>query len=297
MDNQKAGIVNALAAFFCWGIGLTISLKFLGRYEDPVSAMSIRIFWAFGLVFFIQLFRGKIAVILRLFNPKIFITMVGAASAISINWFVFIYAIQIHQLSQAALGYYILPLIGVLTGMVLFKEKLNRKQLFAIFLAGLGILWSIYVTGNIPLISLAVAFSFTFYGVIKRNIQFEPLSGLLLETLIMAAFTPVVYYFFRVFDLYKIMPSEIGAYLPAAFVAIFTILPLFFFARAVKMINYSLYSVLSWLVPSIQFVLSVFFWREEFDMNKLITFAFIWVALAIYGYSLFENKKAEHSNG
>ncbi len=293
MDNQRVGILNSFGVFFSFGLFLPISLKALGQYDAPISAMSIRIFWVFAIVFIVQTIRGKLNVILSLFNLKTLLLMLGAALSMSVVWFSFIYAIQIHQLNQAALGYYILPLIGVLAGVVFYQEKLNKKQLFALFLGAVGILWSLYVTGSVPIISLGMALGFTAYGMIKRNIQIEPLSGLLLETMLMAVFAPLIYYIMGQFELFAIMPSAIEGYLPAFFVAMFTILPLFFFARAIQQIDFSLYMVLSWLTPTIQFLASVIIWHEDVNADKLITFAFIWAALAIYGYSLFEGKKAK----
>lgn len=293
MKNQKLGILNAFGAFLTWGLCLPTALKALGGYEQPLSEMAVRIFWSFGLIVIIQLVRGKLGIITQLLNPRIFIAQFSAAALVSVNWFVFIYAIQIHQLNQAALGYYILPLIGVLVGMVVYKEKLNNKQKFAILLATIGIGYTIYVTGSVPIISLSVALSFTFYSMIKKNTHFDAFSGLYLETFLMSLTLPLVYFAFGVFDQVKIVPSDIGGYLPAFFVGVFTIAPLYFFAHAIRLMDFSLYSVLSWFVPTIQFITSVFFWHEPFDTHKLITFIFIWTALAIYGYSLFEGKKAD----
>lgn len=293
MKNQKLGILNAFGAFLTWGLCLPTALKALGGYEQSLSAMSVRIFWSFGLMVIIQLFRGKLGIITQLLNPHIFIVQFGAAALVSVNWFVFIYAIQIHQLNQAALGYYILPLIGVVVGMLVYKEKLNNKQKFAILLACIGIGYTIYATGSIPIISLSVALSFTFYSMIKKKARFDAFSGLYLETFLMCIFLPIIYLVFGIFANVKIAPSLIGGYPAAFFVGLFTITPLFFFAHAIRLLDFSLYSVLSWFVPTIQFITSVFFWHEPFDISKLISFIFIWTALAIYGYSLFEGKKAD----
>ncbi|MFV0320804.1 MAG: EamA family transporter [Alphaproteobacteria bacterium] len=293
MKNQKLGILNAFGAFLTWGLCLPSALKALGGYEQPLSAMSVRIFWSFGVIFIIQLVRGQLGIITQLLKPRIFLPQFCAAFLVSINWFVFIYAIQIRQLNQAALGYYILPLIGVLVGMLVYKEKLNNKQKFAILLATMGIGYTIFATGTIPIISLSVALSFTFYSMIKKNTRFDAFSGLYLETFLMCLFLPLFYFIFGIFDQVKIVPSAIAGYPAAFFVGLFTIAPLFFFAQAIKLMDFSLYSVLSWFVPTIQFITSVFFWHEPFDASKLVTFIFIWTALAIYGYSLFEGKKAD----
>ncbi|MFV0431378.1 MAG: EamA family transporter [Alphaproteobacteria bacterium] len=293
MNNQQVGLLSSIVAFLMWGLVLPSATRVLSYVESPLSVMSIRVFFAFFVVLLVQIFRNKLSVIKRLFNLRILALQFISAALIGINWFTFIYAVKVDQLNQAALGYYIMPLLGITLGMVFFKERLSLLQVIAIALAVMGILWSIFVAGSLPLISMSVALSFALYGFVKRAIPLDAFSGLFLEILLMIVFVPLLYYIFNVSDMFKILPDSSAIYWAAASVGLFTVLPLFFSGIAYKTIDYSVYSVLFWSVPSMQFITSVFFWHEHFDANKLITFIFIWMALCLYGYSIFKGKKAK----
>jgi chloramphenicol-sensitive protein RarD len=208
----------------------------------------------------------------------------GTATLISINWLVYVWAVNSGYIIETSLGYFINPLISVLLGVVLLRERLRPWQWVPIGLAAIGVLQLTFNYGAPPWIALALAFSFAGYGLLKKTAPLGSLHGLTLETglLLLPALGFLVY-------------SELngaGAFLhaPAAnpwsdtlivCSGLLTIAPLLLFASAAPHIPLTLMGILQYIAPTLQFLLGVLLYNEPFDQHRLMGFAFVWSALLI----------------
>ena len=280
-SESATGAACAVGAFLIWGLS-PVYFKTL----RPIPAFEIlmhRMLWSFLFLMPIVVIVGrwqefKAAVTTRL----TLLILSGTTLLVSTNWFVFIWAINSDRILQASLGYYINPLINVLLGLLLLKERLRPAQKIAVGLAGIGVLFMTVRLGMLPWISLYLAFTFAFYGLIRKVAPVNALVGLTVETLLL--FLPAL--------LYLIYLNESGA---AAFLhintrtdallmcaALVTALPLLLFTIGARRIHFSTIGILQYIAPSSTFLLAVFVYHEPFEQTQLITFVLIWAALGIY---------------
>lgn len=298
LDNQGLGVLSALGAYILWGV-LPLYWKLLSHIPAG-EILANRVIWSLLLMIVILLFSGKLGSFLKELK-KIFSTkkqlllMFLAAFFISINWFTFIWAVANERLIETSLGYYINPLISVVLGMFIFKEKLTRGQIISFVMAAVGVLILVIYTGGIPIISLTLAFSFAFYGAIKKLIQVDALTGLAVETLMV---TPIALLYLTFVHtsisdaLYLQSLTSFGLLIGSGAA---TAIPLLLFAIGARRIPLSMIGFLQYLAPTIMLFIGIFLFSEPFSEIQLIAFSFIWVALAIYSFTMSKlYKRLQH---
>lgn len=289
LDNQGLGVLAALGAYILWGV-LPLYWKLLSHIPAG-EILANRVIWSLLLMIVILLFSGKLGIFLKklkmIFSTKKqLLLMFLAALFISINWFTFIWAVANERLIETSLGYYINPLISVVLGIFIFKEKLTRGQIISFVMATVGVLILVIYTGGIPIISLTLAFSFAFYGAIKKMIQVDALTGLAVETLMV---TPVALLYLTFVHtsisdaLYFQSLTSFGLLIGSGAA---TAIPLLLFAIGAKRIPLSMIGFLQYLAPTIMLFIGIFLFSEPFSGIQLIAFSFIWVALAIYSFTM-----------
>ncbi len=289
MQDKHIGLLSSGGTILFWGFLLPIVTHNLIQSENAFSVLFMRIFWALVFMISFQIIRKKLQNIF-LFDVKT-IAILGLAAALSMsNWLIFIYSLQIEKMSDSALGYFIMPILNIGLAYLIFGEKLNKLQYVALCFASLGVGWAIYSHGQLPFIALGVALTFGFYGVLKKQVQINVFSGMLIELSFMLVYAIILALVLKNKDMLYVMQPSLSHNILPILIGICSIMPLIFFAVAVKKLPYSLVSVLQWFVPSFQFFLSIFIWKEDFDISKLITFIFIWIGLGFYGYSLLRLK-------
>jgi chloramphenicol-sensitive protein RarD len=198
------------------------------------------------------------------------------------NWGVFIWAVAHDELLQASLGYFINPLINVLLGFVFLRERLRRLQAVSVVLAGVGVAYLIGVYGQVPWIALILAFSFGFYGLLRKTSRADPLVGLGVETTLLAPLA-IAFLFFedaRGVGVFLNVSWHLDVLLASA--GVITAVPLLWFVAAAKRLRYTTIGFIQYLAPTGQFLLAVIAYGEPFTRDQLIAFAFIWAALALY---------------
>jgi len=288
MSTKKQGIINAVVAYVLWGI-YPLYWRMLQEIR-PTEILVNRMIWSFmtlllviiGLRLFTTL---KNTVIDILKDKKKLTLLILAAALISLNWFVFTFAIVTERIIQASLGYYINPILNILIGVVVLKEKLNKYQGIAAILVACAVLYLTLSYGSFPWISLVLAFTFGCYGMVKKFIPVDPFFSLFLET---ALIFPVATFFFGFWlangssAFLQQNTSIILLLMGAGFI---TISPLFFFARAIKQLPLSLLGFLQYIGPSINMVIAIFMLDEIFTREHLITFCLIWVACLLFSTS------------
>ncbi|WP_071460390.1 EamA family transporter RarD [Bacillus massilinigeriensis] len=290
---QQKGIFYAAFSYLLWGI-LPIYWKFLGDVSAD-EILANRVFWSF---FFMLGFLG-IAGRFRIFtdtlkgftqNRKQLAALAAASVIISINWFIYIWAVNTGQMIQASLGYYINPLVSVLLGIVFFKEKLSKAQVLSFFLAAVGVLIMTSSYGKFPWISLTLAFSFGLYGLAKKKIKMESSVGLALETMVVMPIAAVymAILFFRGDS--SLVAGSIAETLLLIGAGAVTAVPLLYFAKGAQSIPLSMLGFLQYIAPTLTLLLGVFIYGEVFTPTHIYAFSFIWAALALYTFS--RTKKA-----
>lgn len=275
------GIASAVGAFLIWGLS-PIFFKWL-KAVPPFEILMHRMVWSFVFLMPLILFLGHWnAFKSALMNRRTMGILLGTTLLVSVNWFLFIWAINNNQILQTSLGYYINPLINVLLGRIFLKERLRRPQIIAVCIAAAGVGYLTFQFGRIPWISLTLAFTFGFYGLIRKTAPVGALEGLALETLLMSG--PALAYlcylnaagggaFFR-------MGPRIDFLLMGT--ALVTALPLLLFTEGARRIFFSTVGILQYIAPSSTFLLAVFVYGEPFSTAKLWTFILIWTALVLY---------------
>jgi len=281
-DNYKKGVFLTLSCYIIWGFFPIYWYPLTGM--DPLQLMAQRIGWALLFIALLLCFRKDDRNLLKeaLTNRRVIITFMGSSMFLFMNWSIYLYAISSHQVLEASLGYYMNPLISVLLGMLLFKEKLTKAQAIAIVIAALGILWLAFLGGKIPFIALLLAISFGLYGAIKKIASLPPLPGLFLETLFMLPFT--IIYLSMMYQQEALVFSELP---PLALTILLlsgaaTTTPLLLFAKGAKYIPLSIVGILQYVSPTLQFLSGLLIFGESFSFERLIGFIIVWISVAIY---------------
>jgi chloramphenicol-sensitive protein RarD len=279
------GFFFALAACLFWGI-LPLFLKPLA-HVPAVEVLAHRIVWSVPLAGLILVALGRTADLGATFrSPRTLAMAALTAALITVNWGVYVWAIVTDRAVEAALGYYINPLVNVVLACFLLGERLSRPQLAAIALAAVAVVILTVDAGGLPWASLTLAVSFAFYGYFKKTLPIGPSQGFFLEVLIL--FVPAVLYIVWLqargeghFLLSQ--PADMGW---LAFTGVTTAVPLILYAYGARLLRYSTIGIMFYIAPTIVFLLAVFVFHEPFSMMKAAAFALIWIALAIYTWSM-----------
>lgn len=277
----KQGVLFALAAYSFWGFA-PVYFK-LVKQVPAFEILAHRIVWAFVLVLILIIAMRRMDRILPIVrSPKLVLRLTIATLLLGGNWFLFIWAINNNHLLDASLGYYINPLLNVAIGMAVFGEKMRRLQLVAIALAVCGVAIQIVSYGSVPWIALALASSFAIYGAIRKRLPVDSISGLWLETTLLAPF--MLAYLLVVADSSATDMTQNSVTLNLLLVAagLVTTIPLLCFTAAAQRIRYSTLGFFQYIAPSLMFILAVAVYGEPLAKSKLMTFVIIWFALALY---------------
>ena len=290
-DSSKGGIPLGLAAYAIWGF-MPLYFKLLASVQ-PTEIVAHRIIWSLLLLGLLAtLWRRWGAIRAALATGKVLTTLIVTACLIAVNWLVYIYAIVSGHVLEGSLGYYLNPLVNVLFGVLLLKERLTRAQVFACLLAGAGVAVMAAGAGSGLWISLTLALSFASYGFLRKVAPVDALEGLWVETLILAPLS-------LVWVLYLMGQGTAGFGHQAWSIDLFlilggavTALPLLLFTAAAKRLPYSTLGFLQYIAPSLQFLLAVLVFHEPFGQVQALCFAAIWVALAIFSVEAIRTARA-----
>ena len=207
------------------------------------------------------------------------------------NWGIYIWAVANHRVVEASMGYFLTPLLNVLAGVVVFREKLNRLNIAAILFAAAGVAYYVITTATVPWVGIAVGVSFAAYGLMRKQMKTNAVPGLLVEILLLLPFTLALLLWqqFRgeAMFLHYAWDTDLLLILGGPI----TIIPLAFFTAGTRMLPMTTVGILFYVTPSLQFLSGVLLLGESFNVNKLVGFIGIWIGLAIFSYSLLTSKK------
>ncbi|MCP5078127.1 MAG: EamA family transporter RarD, partial [Psychromonas sp.] len=216
--------------------------------------------------------------------PKKLLLLLVSTLLISTNWMVFIWSINNERMLDASLGYFINPIINVLLGLIFLNESLSRIKWVAVALAFIGVLVQIFALGTLPWVSLVLPTSFAFYGLVRKKIKVEALTGLFIETLLVAPIA--IYYLVKIAssEYANMVDNSLSLNLWLMFAGVATALPLIFFGQAALRLKLSTLGFFQYLAPSLLFLFAVAFYGEQLTLSKTITFLFIWAGIALFAF-------------
>lgn len=277
----RRGYLLGILAYGLWGL-FPLYFKVL-EHHDPLLIVTQRAIWSalFGaLVLLLWKHPGWWRELLA--HPRRIAVLAASGLLIACNWLLYVWAVNNQQMVAASLGYYINPLVNVLLGLLLLREKLRPLQWLAVGLAALGVVLQVLMLGELPWVSLSLALSFASYGLLRKRAPVAALPGLVVET-------------------WLLLPLAVGWLLLSAagsqqaaglwtdpdilwLIATgpVTLIPLLCFNAAARRLPYSTLGFLQYIVPTLILLFAVQLYGEPFPPNKLIAFAFIWAGLAVY---------------
>lgn len=282
----QIGIGYALLAFSAWGF-IPIYWKLLNTVPS-MEILTHRMVWSVFFLLGLLAVQKRLGEFRELFHsPKYIFMLLGTATLLGANWFVYIYGVNTNQVIETSLGYFISPLLVILLGAVFLRERLNIWQVVAVGFAALGVLNFIWNFGSLPWIALSLAFTFSFYGLFRKMIPVKPLVGLLMETALLTPLAVVLIAFWEIDG-----TGHFGTTWMTDFLlfggGVVTSLPLLWFINAGKSLRYSTIGFIQYLTPSIQLLIGVYLYHEPFTPTHSITFGLIWAGLVIFSInSLF----------
>lgn len=283
------GYVYGVSAFLIWGLVLPIYMKALS-HVPPLEIVAHRILWAMPFALLVLAQSGQLRGIGRILTPRILGLMTLTAALISVNWGTYVIAIISGHGVEAALGYYINPLINVLLAAVFLGERPNRPQALAIALAALGVLILTVKAGGLPWVSLVLATSFGFYGLIRKTVSVSAAEGFFLEIAIL--FVPALLLAGWVAGTGQSHFASNGwETLLLIGAGAVTAIPLILYAAAARLLRFTTIGLLQYLAPTFIALTAVFVFGEPFGLWQGVAFAFIWVALSIYTWSMLAARR------
>ncbi|WP_394252936.1 EamA family transporter RarD [Vibrio profundi] len=293
-QRTRQGILLAIGAYTMWGIA-PIYFKSLSEVS-PLEILSHRVVWSFFLLaFLLHIGRSWRNVRDTLTSKKKMTYLVSTSLLVGANWLIFIWAVNANHMLDASLGYYINPLINVLLGMLFLGERLRKLQWFAVGLAAVGVLVQLIAFGSVPIVAIGLAFSFGFYGLLRKKVGLEAQTGLFIETLVMlpAAMVYLLFIADSATSSFANNPMQLNLLLVAA--GVITTLPLLCFTGAATRLKLSTLGFFQYIGPSLMFLLAVLIYGEAFTSDKAITFAFIWGALVVFTFDGITNNRKSKS--
>lgn len=278
-----------LTAYTLWGCFPLFFAMF-----DGVPAWEIlthRIIWAcLFLVMVVTLLGRWQPVTSALSSPRSLTRVLGCALLIGFNWGLYIYAVESHQVLQASLGYFMTPLINVALGMLVLRERMSRLQGAAVAIAGIAIGVQLVGLGGLPWISLCLALTFGTYGLLRKQVTLDGLSGLFVETLILMPLGLLAVAWFEISGLSHFGGSVRNTTLLIASGAL-TALPLLAFAGAARRLRLSTVGFLMYINPTLQFLIALLIFQEPLGPLQLVTFVLIWAGLLLYSLSAWHDRR------
>ncbi|MGE4061754.1 MAG: EamA family transporter RarD [Rhodospirillaceae bacterium] len=282
-SEENAGIAYAVGAYVLWGF---LPLYWWLLHEvGAVEMTAHRILWCVVLLGLLTVVRGRTAEIVAILRtPSTRWTLFITSLLITVNWTLFMYALVTDQLVESALGYYMTPVISFAFGILILHERPSGTRLFAVGLATCGVLVQVIAFGRLPWIALGLAVTFGLYGYGRKRAPVAALDGLLIETALVlpVAVALIAWWYVRGEGLFLIGDLKRDVLLVVG--GALTIAPLALFAAAMRRVRMTTMGFLQYMGPTISLLLAVFGFGEPFDLGDLVSFGFIWAAIAIAAF-------------
>lgn len=286
----RRGILFGLAAYGMWGF-------FPAYYKmtDTVPAdlvVAHRIVWSVVFVGGFLYLRGRWQEVLDIFaDPAILKKLAASAAFISVNWLVFVWAIAQEKVLDVSLGYFINPLVSILVGLIVLRERMSRGQYVAVGIAASAVVLQAVLAGGLPWISLLLAFSFAGYGYIRKVTPVKATPGMFVETVLLFPMALGYLLLNMSWGVDALLTDEPMLLLALAGTGIVTAFPLICFSSAARRLPLFMLGLMQYIAPSLHFLMAVYVWGEALDPAKLVGFAMIWLALVVFTLDSWRNAR------
>lgn len=283
------GALSATAAFFLWGL-IPIYWKLL----DTVDAFELvlhRIFWSLLFLLTLVKLRHRWGLFLSAFKDKrtVFMHSLGGL-LLAFTWFAFIYAVTHEKVLQASLAYFIVPLVNSALGFVFLKERLSAFRTIAVAVAAMGVVNEVILLGEPPLLAIFMALSFGTYGLLKKKTSLGAVSGLALENTAIFPISIVGLSLLIFQGKGAIFYGSLSLQITIVSIGVITSIPLLLFSYGAARVDLNTLGILQFIAPMVTFLLAVWLFDEPFPAVKLVTFLFIWGAIALYLWDSYQRK-------
>jgi chloramphenicol-sensitive protein RarD len=286
LDNKEStrGALYAVGAYCCWGL-FPLYWKPLEQIS-PLEILCHRILWS--AVFLLIVLGCKrhwswLAPFAR--QPRKLVLFTASSLCLSLNWLLYIWAVNSGHIVESSLGYFINPLVNVLLGRLVLRERLGSLQKGAVVLAAIGVLWMTIQLGAFPWISLGLALTFGLYGLMRKQAPLPSLEGLALETFLLAPLAFAVLFLFAVHGETRFGHGSTIETMMLVGAGVVTAVPLLLFANGARRLKLATLGLIQYISPTLQLLLGVLIYHEAFDSARAVGFAFIWSGLAVYTLS------------
>ena len=286
----RIGVLSALGAYGSWGVfGLYFNLL---SHVPSLEVVAARVVWAFIFLWLFFALRGRLGEItVALRQPRVLITLTASSILISLNWLTYVFAVTHGHATEASLGYFIVPMVNVAVGYVMFSERLSRLQMVAICLALAAILVQLVLLGTVPVVSLVLAVTFGLYGYLRKIVAVRANLGLLIEVMLLSPFALIYMLWLEAGGQGHMFSVDLSTTLLMISTGIATSLPLIWFSAAARRLRMASLGIMQYLNPSLQFLMAVFVLGEVLSMEKLVTFCLIWLSVALYSYDALQTAR------
>ena len=285
------GYLIILSGYIGWGL-----FPLYWALLSHVTALEVllhRMLWAMPvlLLFVIVSLRRRQQVSAALQSWKSMRLLGISSLVICLNWGIYIWAVANHRVIEASMGYFLTPLLNVITGIVIFRERIDRLKMIAVGFAALGVLFYIVSTSIIPWVGLTVGISFAAYGLLRKTMNTNAIPGLFIETLILLPFTLAALWWTHQQDQALFLNYDFKTDWLLVLGGPVTVIPLALFTAGTRVLPMTTVGVLFYVTPTLQFLSGILILGESFDSNRLVGFAGIWIGLAIFTYSLIRENR------
>ena len=290
MNRNGSGIAYGAGAYVIWGL-----LPLYWRALDRASAFEVvahRAIWSLLACAVLLAYQKQLRATFNLIrNGRSFALLALTSLLLSLNWGIYIWAVSVDRVVEAALGYYITPLVAVSFGVLILKEKLRKSQIISVILATVCVIILTATYGHVPVVALGLALSWGSYTLFKKRLNAGALETLSIETLV--AFFPNIIFLFYLLNKNE---AQFGQDLPfslaLASAGLFTVIPLLMFNAAATRLPLTTTGLLQYITPSIMFLVGIIVFHEPLPISKVVGFIFIWAALAFLGTDLVKSSRA-----
>ena len=280
--NLFKGSLFTVGASLWWGVIGVLYFKFVS-FASALELTIHRTIWTALLLVITTSYFSKWDEFKKVIKKKINVLILFITGLlVSINWLTWLYAVKTNNLLDSALGYYIFPILSIFFGIIFLKEKYNRNKIISVLLVVVSLIYLLFRLGEVPWIGIIVAVTFSLYGLIRKKIKVSSDIGLLIETLLISPIAIVLFIFLvkNNVNIFSLNEPILSFYLFWA--GLMTLIPLFWYTRGFELIGIGPASMIFFLTPTAQFFLGIYYFHEPLNLDKLISFVFIWLAVIIY---------------
>ena len=292
MDNKsfnKGIVITALGSFW-WGFFGVIYFKYIS-FAGHIEVVIHRSLWTTVMLIITTFYFSKWNIFYTLIkNKKKLLTLLLSGFLIFTNWAVWIYAISSDRVIDASFGYFIMPIISIFLGYFFLKEKLSNKAKISIVIVLISIIYLLLIDfKSIPWVGLVVAISWSTYNLIRKKINVDTDIGLLIESLFIFPFVLFAFYLITKNNYNDFDISNPTIMMILMLAGPMTVIPLFLYVRGVELCGLGPTGMIFYITPTLQFLLGYYLYNEPMNIQKMISFILIWIAVFIYLKDLYEN--------